>query len=100
MLNVLCMLPEELHYPAAFFDGYACLYERVPCYSPSYFGGPTSVRFTGLQHGPRHLHHMMTLNWDAIPGIETKGFSDLSLFYGMCFSGCTMTYEMVESFSF
>ena len=94
------MLPKELHYPAAFYNNHACFYERAQFYSSSYFGGPTSIRFTGLRHGPRRLHHMMTLNWDAIPGIEDKGYSDLSLFYGMCYSGCTMTYEIKESFSF
>lgn len=94
------MLPEELQYPAAYFNGCAYFYERAIGYSPSYFGGPTSIRFTGLRHGPRALHHVLTLNWDAIPGIEDKGFSDLSLFYGMCYSGCTMTYEIVESFRY
>ena len=92
------MLPEELLYPAAFYDGHAFLYERASGYSSSYFGGPTSIRLTGLRHGPRPLHHMMTLNWDAIAGIEKQGYSSLSLFYGMCYSGCTMTYQIEETY--
>ena len=91
------MLPQELEYPAAYYSGQACFYERATSYSPSYFGGPSDVRFSGLQHGPRPLHHLMTLNWQALPGIEKKGFSDLPLFYGMSYSGCTMTYEIEES---
>jgi hypothetical protein len=91
------MLPEQLHYPAAFYDGHAYFFERAPAYSPSYFGGPASVRFTGLRHGPRRLHHVMTC---AIPGLETKGFSTLSLFYGLCYSGCRMTYKIVELFRY
>jgi hypothetical protein len=94
------LLPEELHYPAAFYDGQACFYERASRYSPSYFGGPTGIRFTGLRHGPRRLHHVMTLNWKTIPGIEEKGLSNLCLFYGMSYSGCTMTYEIVELFRY
>lgn len=94
------MLTEELYYPAAFYDGHAYFFERASTYSPSYFGGPTSIRFSGLRHGPRRVHHVMTLNWDAIPGIETKGFSNLSLFYGMCYSGCRMTYQIVELFRY
>ena len=40
---------------------------------------------------------MITINWDIIPGIEKKGFSSLPLFYGMCYDGCTMTYEIEVS---
>ena len=94
------MLPDELQYPAAFYGGHAHFYERDVRYSPSYFGGPTSIRFSGLRHGPKRLHHIVTLNWDAIPGVEDHGFSDISLFYGMCYSGCTMSYQMTESLRF
>ena len=91
------MLPEELRYPAVYFDGHACLYERATKYSTSYFGGPTEIQLAGLRHGPRPIHHLMTLNWRAIPGIEKKGVTELPLFYGMGYSGCSMTYEIVES---
>jgi hypothetical protein len=90
-------LPRTLHYPAAYYDGYVCLYERTANWSPSYFGGPTDIHFTGKRHGPRSLHHVMTLGWDAIPGIQKKGYRELSLFYGMCYSGCTMMYEIVKT---
>jgi len=89
------MLPEELIYPAAYFDGHACLYERSAKFSSSYFGGPphSAFKFTGVSFGPRSIHHVMTLYWDVLPGIEKKGFSDLSLFYGVRYGGCRMKYE-------
>src|SRR5689334_8887027 len=94
------MLPKVIHYPAAYYNGHAFFYERASGPSPSHFGGPTNIRFTGVVHGPRRLHHMMTLHRDAIPGIEKEGFSELSLFYGMCYSGCTMAYEIGEGSNF
>ena len=92
------MLPEELQYPAAYHDGHACLYERTAQFSKSYFGGPPdyAFKFSGNAFGTRPIHHVMTLYWDALPGIEKKGFSDLPLFYGIRYGGCCMKYEIVS----
>ena len=91
------MLPEELIYPAAYFDGHACLYERSPKFSNSYFGGSphSAFKFTDLSFGARSIHHVMTLYWDILPEIEKKGFSDLPLFYGIRYGGCRMKYEVL-----
>ena len=37
----------------------------------------------------------MTLYWDVLPGIEKKGFSELPLFYGFRYAGCSMKYEIL-----
>jgi len=91
------MLPEELHYPAAYFDGHACLYERATTFSSSYFGGAPHFpyKFTGRSFGPRPLHHVMKLHSGILPGIEKKGFSELTFFYGIHYDGCVMKYEIL-----
>ena len=92
------MLPEELTYPAAYFDGHACLYERSAKFSNSYFGGPPhfAFKFSGMSFGTCPIHHVMMLNCDILPGIEKKGFSDLALFYGIRYGGCRMKYEILQ----
>jgi hypothetical protein len=92
------MLPEELQCPAAFYGGHACLYERAAKFSSSYFGGPPhyAFKFSGKPFGTRPIHHVMTLCWSILPGIEKKGFSELPLFYGMRYGGCRMKYEILE----
>ncbi|HTR43294.1 MAG TPA: hypothetical protein VMH87_16910 [Pseudomonadales bacterium] len=91
------MLPEELEYPAAYFDGHACLYERATKFSNSYFGGAPHFpyKFTGKSFGPRPLHHVMRLHSNDLPGIEKRGFSELTLFYGIHYDGCTMKYKLL-----
>jgi hypothetical protein len=91
------MLPEELHYPAAYFDGHACFYDRATKFSNSYFGGAphSSYKFTGKSFKPRPLHHVINLYWNILPGIEKKGFSELTLFYGIHYDGCVMKYELL-----
>src|ERR1700742_2770963 len=92
------MLPQELQYPAAYFDNHVCLYARATKFSSSYFGGAphSPYKFTGQSFGPRPLHHVMRLYCDALPGIERMGFSDLTLFYGIHYDGCTMKYELLS----
>src|SRR5262252_3203824 len=91
------MLPEELQYPAAYYGGHACLYERVCKFSDSYFGGAphSAFKFSGLSFGTRPIHHVMTLSSNVLPGIEKKGFSELQLFYGIRYGGCRMKYEIL-----
>ncbi len=91
------MLPEQITYPAAYFDGHACFFERASIPSSSRIGGASDIKFSGFVHGPSPLHHIVTLGSDALPGIEQKGFASLSLFYGMCFDGCSMTYEVRDA---
>jgi hypothetical protein len=91
------MLPEQINYPAAYYDGHACFYERALAPSSSRIGGPSDIQFSGIVHGPRSLHHILTLGSDELPGIQQKEFTGLSLFYGMCFDGCSMSYEVRDA---
>ncbi len=91
------MPPEQINYPTAYYDGQACFYERASAPSPSRIGGSSDVQFSGIVHGPRRLHHILTLGSDELPGIEQRGITGLSLFYGMCFSGCSMSYEVRDA---
>jgi hypothetical protein len=92
------MLPEELQYPAAYYEGHACLYERATKFSNSYLGGPphNTFKFSGMSFATRPIHHVMTLCWNILPGIEKKGFSYLPLFYGLRYGGCVMKYEILQ----
>lgn len=87
------MLPHEITHPAAYHAGNAYFYEWGATHSPSYFGGPSPVKFTGVKHGPRSLHHILTLNGQHI-GLDEPNFSELPLFYGLCYDGCVMSYEL------
>ena len=79
--------------PAIFFDGTEYVLEPVDKHSPSYFGGPSEVRISGVRHGPRALHHVMTIDTAFVPSI--KGEEDeIPLFFGMCFDGCEIQYEV------
>ncbi len=57
-------------------------------------GSAGRLQFSGIVHGPRHLHHIATLASDAFPDIDLRGLMGLSLFYGMCFSYCSMSYRV------
>ncbi len=91
------MSSDQLNYPTAFYDGHAYFFERAPAPSSSRIGGPSDIRFSGVVHGPRPLHHIVTLGADELPEIRKTGFASLSLFYGMCFDGCSMTYEVKDA---
>lgn len=91
------MLPDQINYPTAYYDGHACFYERASAPSSSRIGGPSDIQFSGIVHGPRRIHHIVTLGSDELPGIQQRGFAGLSLFYGMCFDGCSMTYEVRDA---
>lgn len=97
MLGAYRMLPEQINYPAAYYDGHACFYERASAPSSSRIGGLSDIQFSGIVHGPRRLHHILRLGSDELPGIQQKGFTGLSLFYGMCFDGCSMSYEVRDA---
>ncbi|HET7624002.1 MAG TPA: hypothetical protein VFM25_01965 [Verrucomicrobiae bacterium] len=91
------MLPEELQYPAAYYGGQACFYKRAAKFSNSYFGGPphSTFKFTGITYDTHSIHHVMSLSWKTVPGIEKKGISDLPLFYGLRYGACRMKYEIL-----
>lgn len=91
------MFPDHINYPAAYYEGHAYFFERSATSVSSRFGGPCDVRFSGIAHGPRPLHHILTLGPDELPEIQTAGLTSLSLFYGLCFDGCSMTYHVKDA---
>jgi hypothetical protein len=64
----------------------------------SWFGGPGSDGvMDGPRHGPRRLHHVVTLNHGAF-GIKALRFGfQVSLYYGLCFEGCEVEWQRTAS---
>lgn len=88
------MQPDKFLYPAIFHDGQAYFLERSDAYKASYFGGPLERTINGVKHGPRALHHIMTLHGDCFePLWHVVGGGSLHLLYGMCYDGCHMKYK-------
>ena len=88
------MHPDELLYPALFHEGHAYFLERSDSRTASYFGGPFEGSTTGVENGPRPLHHIATLNGDCFePLWHVVGGGSLRLLYGMCYSGCRLKYR-------
>jgi len=88
------MHPDELQYPAIYFEGKIYFLERADSRTASYFGGPFQGAIGGLRHGPRQLHHVATINGDAFePLWHVKGGGSLRLMYGMCYDGCILRYR-------
>lgn len=91
------MLPEKLNCPVVYSNGHAHFLERVSGFSLSYFGGPSEREIFGLRHGPHRIHHILTLNWQTIPGLDEPGVFEIPLFYGLRFDGCSMAYDFSET---
>ncbi len=88
--------PDALLYPAIYHAGKAYFLERSNKHQASYFGGPIepAVAFTGVQHGPRKLHHILTLDGNCFgPMWHVPGGHHLYLVYGMCYGGGGLTYR-------
>src|SRR5262245_19542790 len=89
------MHPDDLIYPAIYFRGEAFFLEKTEVRAPSYFGGPDGSEVYGVEHGPRRLHHIATINGDCFdPLRHVIGCCELRLLYGMCFSGCELKYRL------
>lgn len=88
------MQPDDLLYPALFHEGVAYFLERSGSRTASYFGGPFEGAIVGVNHGPRRIHHLATINGDCFePLWHVVGGSTLRLIYGMCYDGCRVKYR-------
>ena len=76
-----------------FANGRKYLLGRSRAPQSSYFGGPgTDQAIKAPRHGPRRLHHLLTLN-HAEFGISALKFgSNVSFYYGLCFEGCELDW--------
>lgn len=84
-------------YPFAYYRGRAISFTQSKVTRPSYFGGPSDCRITGMDHGPSHIHHIATI-WSSDLGIERSKFGiQIPLFYGMRFDGCRLKYQRQTS---
>lgn len=90
--------PDDLLYPAIFHNGKAYFLERGKKLQASVFGGPPpDVAITGISHGPRKLHHILSLGGDCFePLWHVVGGHQLYLVFGMCFSGCQLTFKSMQ----
>lgn len=89
------MNPDDLILPAVFYDGCVYFLERADRWSPTRFGGPSSITISGIDHGPLRLHHIATLGGKNLP--IGKFFLEMPLFYGLRFDGCTLSYRRVST---
>lgn len=90
------MSPNELKFPVAYYDGKAYFMEPNDIFSWTHFGGPCEMTFTGAGSDPHSLHHILTLHADVIPSLAYPG-SEVSLFYGMQYDGCELSYRILNS---
>ena len=90
------MFLEKLSHPVAYYHETLYLYKRTRRSTRSYFGGPSDTRVSGLIHGPRALHHIMTIKEQAVPPIADGFFSTIRLLYGMCYDGSVLKYEISD----
>jgi hypothetical protein len=88
--------PFDLRAPAVFCDGTAYLLQWGNDSSPSYFGGPSDLRFTGALARRARLHHVLTLGGGIIPAMEQQHVFKLPLFYGFCHDGGQLKYRLPE----
>jgi hypothetical protein len=87
------MHPDDLKYPAIFYEGISYLLERSDAHGASFFGGPFLGLSKGLTHGPRRLHHIATIHGDCFDPLRyLVGGPFLRLLYGICFECCELTY--------
>ena len=64
-------------------------------FGSAYFGGPLQQSFSGARFGPEPLHRIFTFSPGGLPqpnGHNLQG--QMSLFYGMRFSGCVLRYRV------
>jgi len=90
------MSPDEVHFPVAYYNGTAFFFAPTDRHSPTYFGGPSDITFTGVRHGPEPLHHILTLAGAVIPALVDYHVFSLPLFYGLRYDACSLTYRMPE----
>jgi hypothetical protein len=77
------------------FDGTATYsFARSEAHAFSVFGGPMECKITGKRFAPYRLHHIARLSDTHLPVL---GLSDLPLVYGMCYSGCNLTYQFEDN---
>jgi len=95
-VKALTMSEFEFTFPFVYHLGKLFVYERTDGWAPSYFGGPAGVRITGVRRGSKSLHHVLTLSCVDIPVLE-RAYLPLPLFYGFCYSGCTLMYRLTTS---
>ena len=80
----------------AYCDGAIFAFERAQKYSGSVFGGPMEAELAGVEYGPKPLHLMARLSCAHIPVLSRHYLLDIPLIYGMCYSGCQLTYRIAH----
>jgi len=82
------------NYPYAFYQGRVVTFKSSLRMATSYFGGPGQFVIRGKKHGPRPLHHIVTLWIRDIEVPCSHGFV-IPFFYGLSFEGCDLEYKRV-----
>jgi hypothetical protein len=78
----------------AYCDGTVVSFERAQKHSPSVFGGPMEVEFSGIEHGPKPLHMIARLAREHFAPSSQNHLFDIPLLYGMCYDGCSIKYRV------
>jgi hypothetical protein len=78
----------------AYCGGTVFSFERGSKHSESAFGGPMTVRLSGIEHGPKPLHMIARLGSGDLPPLQGHFPIDIPLIYGMCYDGCSIEYRV------
>jgi hypothetical protein len=89
------MTPDSLRWPVVFTQNTAVYFEPTHEFGSAYLGGPLDQTFTGVSFGTAPLHRIFTFSPTGMP--QPKGHNlqgRMSLFYGMRYPGCEMSYDV------
>ena len=81
------------NFPYAYYQGKVFCFAASKQTRFSYFGGSARHVMSGLEHGPRPLHHILTI-WNRDMDIQGYNFgNEIPLMYGVSFDGCDLEYK-------
>jgi len=92
------MTSDNLRWPAVFTGNTAIYFEPTVEFGSAYLGGPLDQEFTGVPFGSEPLHRIFTFSPAGLP--QPKGHNlqgRISLFFGMRYPGCQLSYEVPVS---
>lgn len=89
------MTPDSLRWPVIFTENTAIYFEPTTEFGSAYLGGPLDQEFTGASFSSEPLHRVFTFSLAGLPQPKSHNLQGrMSLFYGVQYPGCRMSYEV------